>query len=124
MKIVLASTSPRRREILEKLKIDFVVVKPDFIENLPKENPKDYVLNTAVGKTKSVYDGKRTTIGADTIVVLDDKIIEKPTDKNHAFEILSSLSGKEHKVMTGVSIMYPIDGGRHAVVNFVETTRF
>ncbi|XP_015758809.1 PREDICTED: N-acetylserotonin O-methyltransferase-like protein isoform X2 [Acropora digitifera] len=102
-RIILASGSPRRSEILQK------------IENLDKSvfnHPSDYVLENSKQKTLEVArridakDGKKhLIIGADTVVVLNEKILEKPSDKHHAFEMLKSLSGKDHQVFTGVTLV-------------------
>ncbi|KAJ3251956.1 hypothetical protein HK103_001983 [Boothiomyces macroporosus] len=120
MQIVLASGSPRRKEILERLVVEFTVQVSDFPENLTKTlPPHEYVLQTATAKTQSVYDLNQSAlvIGADTVVVLDDQILEKPSSKDHAFEMLKNLSGKPHFVLTAVCLIK--EGKIHS---FVEQT--
>ncbi|KAJ3320820.1 hypothetical protein HDV06_004831 [Boothiomyces sp. JEL0866] len=117
---VLASGSPRRKEILERLGLKFTVQVSDFPENLPKNlAPQDYVLQTATAKTQSVYEQNKDAlvIGADTVVILEDKILEKPSSKENAFEMLKKQSGKSHSVLTAVCLIK--DGQIHS---FVEKT--
>ncbi|XP_015758808.1 PREDICTED: N-acetylserotonin O-methyltransferase-like protein isoform X1 [Acropora digitifera] len=114
-RIILASGSPRRSEILQKIGLKFDVIPSLFEENLDKSvfnHPSDYVLENSKQKTLEVArridakDGKKhLIIGADTVVVLNEKILEKPSDKHHAFEMLKSLSGKDHQVFTGVTLV-------------------
>ncbi|KAJ3271632.1 hypothetical protein HDV01_006502 [Terramyces sp. JEL0728] len=100
--------------------LEFTVQISDFPENLSKTLlPQDYVLQTATAKTRSVYD-KNTdalVIGADTVVVLNNQILEKPSSKEHAFEMLKSLSGKSHFVLTAVCLIKD-----DKVHSFVEKT--
>lgn len=108
MKIVLASASPRRAEILNKAGFDFTVRVSDAEENIPAElSPNE--ASQLLAKTKA-YAVKREPdeliIAADTIVVLDNKILGKPKDEENAKEMLRSLSGKIHTVYTGVCIIY------------------
>ncbi|XP_029195279.2 probable bifunctional dTTP/UTP pyrophosphatase/methyltransferase protein isoform X1 [Acropora millepora] len=114
-RIILASGSPRRSEILQKIGLKFDVIPSLFEENLDKSvfnHPSDYVLENSKQKTLEVArridakDGKKhLIIGADTVVVLNEKILEKPSDKDHAFEMLKSLSGKDHQVFSGVTLV-------------------
>ena len=112
-KIILASASPRRREILNAVGIEFEVVKSDADEeSVSKElAPEIYVqelaLLKAVDATKKLKEKNRQNmliISADTVVVSDCKILGKPVDKEDAKRILTSLSGKEHSVITGICI--------------------
>ncbi|XP_068701796.1 probable bifunctional dTTP/UTP pyrophosphatase/methyltransferase protein isoform X2 [Montipora capricornis] len=114
-RIILASGSPRRCEILRRIGLKFEVIPSTFEENLDKntfKNPSDYVLENSKQKALEVagrVDRKEKKehliIGADTVVVLNDKILEKPKDKDNAFEMLQSLSGKNHKVFSGVTLV-------------------
>ena len=110
MNIILASTSPRRKEILSKLKIPFKVDHGDIVE--PKYTPDISPLNYCKGlskiKAQSVSSkyGDSLIIGADTIVLLNKKVLGKPLNKEDAFKTLLELSGKIHKVITAVTIIY------------------
>lgn len=110
--VVLASSSPRRKEMLESMGWAFKVIKPDYDEQQnDKSNPESYVLKNAEGKSLWVKNNLNFTqptvlIAADTIVVLDSKVLEKPKDKEDAFCMLRSLSEKTHQVITGLSVIY------------------
>ena len=107
MNITLASKSPRRKELLIREGIKFSVVSPDFTE--PANfglTPEKYVEFLAYNKAKSVLEKiGGIVIGADTVVVLDGKILGKPVDEADAEVMLRSLSGKTHKVITGYAII-------------------
>jgi len=109
--LVLASGSPRRRELLADLGLDFTVNPSPLDEPPPEsgEKPLDYVQRMAQLKTLDVakdFSGS-TVIGADTIVVLKDRIMGKPRNKMHALDMLSSLAGQTHHVITGFCIVLP-----------------
>ena len=116
---ILASASPRRREILGKLGKAFDVIPSTFAEDLDKGlSPADYVLATAHAKTSQVYHdlgGDLLVIGADTIISFNGEILEKPKDKQHAFNMLKSLSGKTHLVQTAC-----VARGRCHYIEFVR----
>jgi septum formation protein len=106
-KIVLASESPRRRELLAELGIPFDVV-PSGIEERPwpGEAPASYALRNASDKARVVF--ARTggiVLSADTIVVCDGHILEKPADANDARRMLRMLSGRAHEVITGLCVL-------------------
>ncbi|MCL2760217.1 MAG: Maf family nucleotide pyrophosphatase [Desulfuromonadales bacterium] len=105
--IILASASPRRKELLESAGIKFKVVPGDIDETiLHNEKPLDYVLRLAEEKAKDVAARAeaRFFIGADTIVVCNDEIMGKPLDSEDAVRMLKKLSGKPHKVVTGFAV--------------------
>mmetsp|Transcript_20079 Transcript_20079/g.32465 ORF Transcript_20079/g.32465 Transcript_20079/m.32465 type:complete len:246 (-) Transcript_20079:196-933(-) len=120
VEVVLASKSPRRKEILAGLlgNDNFQIVPSNFEEDLDKssfDGPAGYVNQTAKEKAVEVRDrladvpvsdgkSRRLIISADTIVVLNDQILEKPRDREHAFEMLSSLSGRTHEVITAITL--------------------
>lgn len=107
-KIILASGSPRRCELLRGLNVDFEVIVSDVNEDIYENlSPEDHVMELSLKKAMAVANNycNSVVIGADTIVVLNDNIIGKPKDENDAYEILKSLSGKTHKVYTGVSVV-------------------
>lgn len=102
--IILASASPRRREILTLGGVPFEVC-PAADEQAPEGlPPADLVCALARSKASQVAAGyaDRVVLGADTMVVMDGKLLGKPTSKRHAVEMLMSLQGREHQVMTGV----------------------
>jgi len=105
---VLASSSPRRRELLKYLHLDFAAVNPRVDEKpLAGELPLAYAQRNAQLKAHDVFKkfSDAVVIAADTIVVLGEKILEKPADEKDATRMLSALSGREHKVITGLCVM-------------------
>jgi len=108
MRLILASTSPRRREILALLGLPFEVVVPDFAENVSSHLCiEDEVIAFAVGKARSVamHHPETVVIGSDTMIFLDGSKIGKPTSVADAKRILRALSGKRHLIYTGVAIL-------------------
>lgn len=107
-KIILASQSPRRIELLKQITPDFEVIPSDIEEIFdPKRTPRDNAIALAVEKAQWVARNHKDcfVIGADTIVVLDGEIIGKPTDPNDAHRILKRLGGREHQVITGIAVI-------------------
>lgn len=121
MKIVLASQSPRRREILEKLGYSFLVepAKKDEIFDMSMDLNQS-IEWVAYQKAKEVQEKypEDCIIAADTVVVYDEEILGKPTTKEEATDYLVDLSGNEHEVKTGVCILFP-----HSEITFTETTK-
>jgi septum formation protein len=108
--LLLASTSPQRRAILEQLHIPFDVVVPKYEEETPPDaNPLRVVREHARGKARSVADvaDDRPVIGVDTAVVLDGRIFGKPASSADAEEMLEELSGKTHVVVSGLCLLTP-----------------
>lgn len=107
--IILASSSPRRKQLLEWAEISFVVDVVPTDETFPEGlQPKDAAIYIALQKALAVKNKGNdllTIVAADTMVVLDDQIIGKPRDKEDAVEILTRLHGATHKVITGVAIL-------------------
>tara|TARA_B100001996_G_scaffold10475_1_gene8860 strand:- start:2074 stop:2697 length:624 start_codon:yes stop_codon:yes gene_type:complete len=105
-KLILASKSPRRKEILKKIDLNFDVIPSDIIEDFDRKKPSIFVQTCAFEKAKkvSLQNSNNYVIGADTVVVLNKRILEKPRDINESQQMLGMLSGKVHKVFTGVSI--------------------
>ena len=104
--IYLASSSPRRRELLCQIGVPFDLI-PAVIEEKPgmDESAQDYVLRLARQKSQAGFENSnkdKPVLGADTIVIIDQKILEKPRDKNHAKAMLQLLSGRTHQVFTAV----------------------
>ena len=106
-KIILASQSPRRRELLGLITTDFQVITADVDETIDEnETAENTVMALSKKKAQAVsdlYPGK-VIIGADTIVVCDGKILGKPENRQHAYEMIKMLSGRTHQVLTGVTI--------------------
>ncbi|WP_213990910.1 Maf family protein [Sodalis sp. dw_96] len=106
--IYLASGSPRRKELLTLLGVPFDVLSAPIVEQrLPMEPPGDYVRRLALEKALAgvaIAPEPRPVLGADTIVVLNDRILEKPRDAADAAMMLSALSGESHRVMTAVAL--------------------
>ena len=133
-KIILASQSPRRRQLLEWAHIPFEVITVDTIEDYPiglsAEKVAMHIAYNKAIAVKRLIDTNRIThseqfpllntpvLAADTIVVLGDQIIGKPADRENAIHILELLSGKVHEVITGVCLL----AGRKEVI-FYQTTR-
>lgn len=108
IKIILASQSPRRLDLLQMIGLDFEVEPSNIIEENHNDlDPLEYAMLNAQNKAKVVAEKfpHSLIISADTIVVLGNKILEKPENKKHAFEILSLLNGKTHEVITAFGIM-------------------
>ncbi len=119
-RIILASQSPRRKQLLEWAEIKFDVIISDADESFSTNLPIEQVpIHIARNKAIAVKEKSKTTsiiVAADTVVVLDDMIIGKPADRRQAIDILSQLSGKKHLVITGVVIL----GEKE--ISFADTT--
>lgn len=101
--LVLASSSPRRKDLLGMLGIPVLVQAPDVLERrLPREGPEAYARRLAREKARAVPG--HLVLGADTIVVLDDEVLEKPTDAAEAVSMLRRLRGRRHEVITAVAL--------------------
>ena len=112
-RLVLASGSPRRREMLERLGLD-ATVRPAEVDESPLagEEPEAYVRRLASAKARARAVPGTVTIGADTTVVLDGQIVGKPGDRAEARAMLGALSGRCHEVLTAVAVI--ADGTREA----------
>lgn len=109
VKVILASGSPRRRELMELMGIPFETDVSDADEDIDKEMPPErYVGELSRRKAKAVEarHEKDIIIGADTIVVMDGTVLGKPKDKDDALRMLHMLAGRTHSVYTGVTISY------------------
>ena len=121
-RIVLASASPRRRDLLQSAGFE-VVIRPSEVEEISGGlPPRELVAANAKRKALHVSDQLcgDLILGADTVVVLDGDILGKPRDRDHATEMLGRLSGRVHEVLTGVCL---VRGGSREVCLFVESTR-
>jgi len=106
--LVLASTSPQRRAILEQLRIPFDVVAPVYEEHDPPDaEPVQLVRDHAEGKARSVHVEGAVTLGVDTTVHLDGRVYGKPGDRGEARRMLGDLAGCTHDVLSGVCLIGP-----------------
>lgn len=125
--LILASASPRRRELLQQIGVRFVVQVSDIDETpLPKEAPSDYVCRLALAKAYAVAQQRRIdkrlpVLGADTIVVCDGQLLGKPVDQADGYRMLRLLSGRTHEVLTAVCLS---NGPRHSVRLSSSQVRF
>ncbi len=113
-KIILASSSPRRADILRKHNIGFEIIPSPYVEDHSRTDfSYDFIENLAYNKAKAVVpivNEQSLIVGADTIVVLDGKILGKPNGYDGAFEMLKNLSGKTHHVVTAIAIINSTTG--------------
>ena len=127
MKFVLASKSPRRRDILSSIGLEFTINQSNVDESGISKDlpPRIYVQELAMLKSTDIASKLKSghiVIGADTVVVVEGEIIGKPKDFNDAFKMLSSLSGKSHTVVSGISVTNTDD--MTTVTDFCETKVF
>lgn len=108
--LILASNSPRRREILSQAGFAFSVVASDVDESFPVDMPLSEVpvfLSEKKARVLADINPQAIILAADTVVILDDVILNKPADKSEAREMLQLLSGKTHEVVTGITLITP-----------------
>lgn len=129
MKIILASASPRRKELLAQVGVEFEIIPSTVKEKLMGDTPGEMVESLALQKAEDVFDKISVTtcadfvvLGSDTIVVCDGKRLGKPKDENDAYHMLKLLSDREHEVYTGVCIISRING-KKVVHTFFECTK-
>jgi len=118
--LILASSSPRRKELLENLRLPFAISSSEVDESFdPALSPEEVVMELAERKARVVFQRNPDAfvIGSDTIVVANNQILGKPSGEAEAFNTLKSLSGKRHEVFTGVAILSPT-----GVTRFYERT--
>jgi septum formation protein len=121
--LVLASRSPRRRQILDALGIEYEIVEPR-VEEIPDGEPEEVVVENARRKAAAGLEHARgaTVLGADTEVVLDGRVLGQPADESEARSSLEALSGRGHEVLTGV-VIARADGERSGVARSEVTFR-
>jgi septum formation protein len=110
MSLILASASPRRSELLRNANIAFTVEPAHVLEEpLPNERPLDYAQRLACDKASAIFarHPNDAVLGADTVVVVDAHLLEKPTDERDAERMLQLLSGRTHQVITGIFLVAP-----------------
>lgn len=117
MRIVLASASPRRRELLAQIGLEFETVVSNVEEKITAVTPWAVVEELSSQKAEAVLRSledageELLVIGADTVVAAGETLLGKPGDAGHAFEMLRQLSGKMHQVYTGVTLLHRLPGG-------------
>ncbi|MFW6093417.1 MAG: Maf family protein [Pseudomonadota bacterium] len=123
VRLVLASRSPRRAELLRRMGLSFEVRAMDVDESVrPGEGPEAYVVRLARRKAWAAAGaGGVVALGADTAVILDDRVLGKPVDAEDAITTLCALSGRSHRVMTGIAAS---DGVRTVSRSVVTEVRF
>lgn len=124
MQIILASGSERRHELLKRLTDDFEIIVSNFDEEAVafEGNCSEYVKTLSIGKALNVgskFNNEVLVIGCDTIVALDGKVLGKPADKEDAFNMLKTLSGKSHHVYSGIAIYNCLS--KKIITDFVKT---
>lgn len=122
--VVLASASPRRKELLNQIGIKFRTCTSKKEEEILRNKPEDIVKDLSYTKARDVYErGNRDAIviGADTIVVADEEVLGKPKDEKEAYAMIKKLQGDVHQVYTGVSIVWQQNNNTH-VSSFVAMT--
>ncbi|MCF0117686.1 MAG: septum formation protein Maf [Bacilli bacterium] len=104
---ILASSSPRRKELLHTLIDDFKIIPPNVDENIEVNDPTELPLKLSTLKATNVFKDNKDDIilASDTIVLIDNKILGKPKDNDEAYQMLKLLSNKEHKVITGYTLI-------------------
>ena len=128
MRYILASASPRRKELLAKILPEFEIIPAVSEEVMTKEMPSDIVEELSFQKAEEIFNKTFTNegdglvvIGADTVVSYNHKILGKPTDRSDAYRMVQMLSGKAHSVYTGVSIFFSESGVKKSIT-FSECT--
>lgn len=129
MKLILASSSPRRRELLSQLNVEFTVVEPNIIEQQnPNETAHNFVKRMAQEKANEVAKKfpNSLVIGSDTIVVIFDEnnehILGKPTSNENAEKMLKSLSGRKHTVLSAVALVCTTKNISYCEIDEAEVT--
>ena len=124
--IILASASPRRKELLKQINIKFQVIPSTCEENITGIIPSEVVQELARQKAhdvvKKLNEPGRIILGADTVVAFDNKILGKPIDKEDAVNMIRMYQGKEHQVYTGVCLSYLREDGSIFSKTFFEET--
>jgi len=126
--IILASASPRRKELLEQIGLEFQICPAAGEEIITTEDPPEAVRMLSFQKADEVWDNQKErqdhilVIGADTVVAYGGEILGKPKDQADAVRMLNMLQGREHQVCTGVTMVWKSDDGKKNVYTFHVTT--
>ncbi|WP_026661977.1 Maf family protein [Butyrivibrio proteoclasticus] len=129
MRYVLASGSPRRRELLSKVIPEYEVIPAEGEENAVNTEPDKLVEELSFQKASEIFHkiltneaGRLVVIGADTVVSYNRKVLGKPKDRDDATKMISSIAGNTHAVYTGVTVFYTGDNGEEKSFTFHEET--
>ena len=126
MKLILASSSPRRQQLLQRLNYPFDIIPPDVDESIleSEKKPEQYCICLAAMKANTIsqHYPQSLVIGADTIVVLEGQILNKPDDSAKAENMLSILSGRTHQVCTGVCLNWKGNNIQHTFAEITMVT--
>ncbi|MBR6643950.1 MAG: septum formation protein Maf [Lachnospiraceae bacterium] len=124
--IILASGSPRRKELLELIGVEFKIITSNKEEVITSSNPEEVVKELSLMKAEDVaknVEGPALILGADTVVAYKGNILGKPKDKEDAIRMISSFAGDDHYVYTGVCIIRKEADGSVKTISFAEGTR-
>ena len=129
-KIILASASPRRRELLEQLSVEFEIIPSQVEEKMKSMEPSRMVMELSEIKAEDIYNRLSqeekelsTVIGADTVVAFEDQVVGKPQSSSEAIEMLSRLQNNTHQVYTGVTLIFRKGPGKvPSKISFFEKT--
>jgi len=124
--VILASGSPRRKELLELIGVDFKIITSNKEEIITSSNPEEVVKELSKMKAEDVAEqvlGPALILGADTVVAYNGEILGKPKDREDAIRMITSFAGKEHYVYTGVCIIKKEADGSVKNISFAEGTK-
>ena len=124
--IILASGSPRRKELLELIGVEFKIITSNKEEVITSTNPEEVVKELSMMKAEDVaegVEGPAVILGADTVVAHGGRILGKPKDKEDAFRMIRSFAGEDHYVYTGVCIIKKEADGSEKKISFAEGTK-
>lgn len=124
-RVILASKSPRRKELLSLICESFEIIPADIDESVPQNVAAEEAAEYISTQKAFAIDSEDVIIACDTVVIVDGKILGKPSDRQNGFEMLSELSGKTHSVISGVCIRYKgesVSFSQKSLVTFYELT--
>ncbi|MBP3567974.1 MAG: septum formation protein Maf [Lachnospiraceae bacterium] len=124
--VILASGSPRRKELLELIGVDFKIITSNKEEVITGTNPEEVVKELSMMKAEDVaasVSGPAIILGADTVVAHNGRILGKPKDKEDAIRMITSFAGDDHYVYTGVCIIRKEADGSEKKISFAEGTK-
>lgn len=124
--IILASNSPRRKEILSQVGLEFEVIPSTINEDIKEDNPSILVCELSKQKARDIAKnqiGPVMVIGADTIVVRDFKILGKPKSQEEAYHMIQQLQGECHEVYTGVTVIKKLEDNTEQEITFYEAAK-
>lgn len=125
-RVILASGSPRRKELLEQMGVSFEIKTSKKEEVITSTNPEEVVKELSKIKAEDVAEsvvGSAIILGADTVVAHKGRILGKPKDKADAIQMISSFAGQDHYVYTGVCIIIKEEDGSQDILSFAEETK-